>query len=179
MTWSPGAFDGASTVLDYRVSYDQGVGVWVPIASGVTTLVYTATGLTANTVYAFKIEARNIVGFGAASTSVSIRAAAVPDTPPTPLTTINADNVDITWTAPFNGGSPITAYTISVRQVDTTTFTIDITNCNGSNADIVSASACSIPISTLIAAPYSLNWGDSVYAKVVATNVVGDSVISS
>jgi hypothetical protein len=36
-----------------------------------------------------------------------------------------------------------------------------------------------VPITTLIASPYSLNWGDSVYAKVKATNIVGDSGTST
>jgi hypothetical protein len=33
-------------------------------------------------------------------------------------------------------------------------------------------------VSTLMNAPYSLTWGSSIYAKVVAYNIYGDSVIS-
>jgi len=145
----------------------------------VTTTSYTATGLTADTVYAFKVEARNVVGFSAESSSVSIRAAAIPSTPAAPTTTRNGNNVDIAWTAPSNGGSAITAYTITIRQSDGSTFSIDSTNCDGSDATIRDAASCSVPITALMAAPYSLNWGDSVYAKVKATNVVGDSAESS
>jgi hypothetical protein len=35
-----------------------------------------------------------------------------------------------------------------------------------------------IPVSVLKAAPFSLDWGDSVYAKIVATNIKGNSLSS-
>lgn len=115
ITWSPGVYDGASPVIDYRISFDLGTGSWVTFASGVTSRTYTATGLTADTVYKFKIEARNLKGYSAYSNTLSIRAASIPDKPSAPTTTVNAANVGISWNAPFNGGSPITAYTIWIR----------------------------------------------------------------
>jgi hypothetical protein len=115
LTWSPAAFDGGSSVIDYRISFDTGTGTWITIADSLTNTAYTATGLTADTVYAFKVEARNIVGFSSESSPVSIRAAAIPNTPSAPTTTVNGSNVDITWTEPSDGGSPITAYIITIR----------------------------------------------------------------
>ena len=38
--------------------------------------------------------------------------------------------------------------------------------------------SCTIPVTTLKAAPFSLDWGTSVLAKVVAVNLYGDSVES-
>lgn len=35
--------------------------------------------------------------------------------------------------------------------------------------------SCTIPVATLITSPYSLPWGSSVYAKVLANNFYGDS----
>jgi hypothetical protein len=84
--------------------------------------------------------------------------------------------LDIAWTAPFNGGSALSSYTITIRQSDGLTYSVDSTNCDGSDP---SATTCTVPIATLLAAPYSLYWGDSVYAKVKATNVVGISSESS
>jgi len=63
LTWSAATFDGASAVIDYRIQYDQGTGTWTQLVDGITTTSYTATGLTADTVYAFKVEARNVKGF--------------------------------------------------------------------------------------------------------------------
>jgi len=37
---------------------------------------------------------------------------------------------------------------------------------------------CSIPISTLTNSPFNLMWGQSVRAKVIASNIVGDSLES-
>jgi hypothetical protein len=38
--------------------------------------------------------------------------------------------------------------------------------------------SCTIPVAALKAEPFSLDWGTSVYAKVVAVNQYGDSVES-
>jgi hypothetical protein len=43
----------------------------------------------------------------------------------------------------------------------------------------VAASQCTVPLATLMSAPYSLTLGDSVSANVVATNEKGDSPVSS
>ena len=37
---------------------------------------------------------------------------------------------------------------------------------------------CTIPVSTLKSEPYSIDWGTGVYAKVLATNIYGDSLVS-
>jgi hypothetical protein len=37
---------------------------------------------------------------------------------------------------------------------------------------------CTIPVAVLKAAPFSLDWGADVYAKVIATNIYGDSTES-
>jgi hypothetical protein len=50
-----------------------------------------------------------------------------------------------------------------------------LTNCDGTDATIISQTSCSIPISTLRSSPYSHPWGADIYAKVVAINVVGTS----
>jgi hypothetical protein len=74
-----------------------------------------------------------------------------------------------------NGGSPITSFTIFIRENDQTTFTEDIVNCDGTQSTILQSYSCTIPVTTLKAAPYSLPWGEHVYAKVVATNFYGSS----
>ena len=38
---------------------------------------------------------------------------------------------------------------------------------------------CTIPVASLRASPFSLEWGSSVYAKVVAINSYGNSLISN
>lgn len=84
----------------------------------------------------------------------------------------------ISWTPPSDNGAEITSYTISIRQSDGVTFTVDSVDCDGSDSTIVSQTQCTVPLATLTSAPYSLSFGDSIYAKVIATNVKGDSIES-
>jgi hypothetical protein len=85
-TWSAEAANGGAPVLDYRVSYDQASDTYIELESGVTTLAYTATVLTAGLTYKFKVEARNTYGFSALSDEVSILCATIPSVPATPTT---------------------------------------------------------------------------------------------
>ena len=79
-SWSP-AFDGASQIIDYQVSFDQASGAWVVLKSGITSTSYTATGLNPGSFYNFAVKARNTVGFGVLSNPVQILAAKVPNAP--------------------------------------------------------------------------------------------------
>ena len=42
----------------------------------------------------------------------------------------------------------------------------------------MAGSTCQIPVLTLRNAPFSISWGSSIYAQILATNSEGDSVIS-
>ncbi len=78
-----------------------------------------------------------------------------PATPVAPNTSLNTSNgVTITWTAPNNCGSPITAYTVEIRKDDLVTYSTETVNCNGSA--IVTTTSCTVPISVLMAAPFNL-----------------------
>ena len=44
---------------------------------------------------------------------------------------------------------------------------------------MISTSSCTIPTATLRAAPFNLPWGSSIYAKVYATNLYGNSLVSN
>jgi hypothetical protein len=101
----------------------------------------------------------------------------VPDQPIAPTTTISALNTVVSWTAPYHGGVAISSYTISLID-NTGTYVEDTTVCNGSDPAIVSALECTIPSSHFITEPYELEWGTSIQAKVIATNVRGSSLQS-
>jgi len=143
-----------------------------------TVATYTATGLTENVVYSFKVKAKNLVGFSLESDPISIRAATVPLTPIAPTTSVQSSDVKVTWVNPDNGGSPFTAYRVTVKQNDNT-FSEETVTCDGSDSTILGQSYCLIPIATLRAAPFSHPWGASIYAKVVAINLVGESIESA
>lgn len=79
------------------------------------------------------------------------------------------------WNPPEDGGSAITAYTIYVLTSDSVTYATELTNCNGLSSSIISSKSCWIPASVLRAAPFNLEWGSYVFAKIMATNELGDS----
>ena len=178
LIWNTGLSDGGKDILDYQVTYYQGIGIDVVLESTVPSTSYTATNLTPGNTYIFKVQARNSVGLSAYSNEVSILAAQVPNQPLAPLTSITTDGVIISWKSPYNGGSLITSYTITIRQDDGATFTSDSENCDGSDPVIILERKCTVPISVLRAEPYNLPWGSYIYAKVQATNVMVSSLTS-
>jgi hypothetical protein len=91
---------------------------------------------------------------------------------------IDGTDVLVNWLAPNNRGSPITRYYIKLIQYDGTSYSEDVVSCDGSDSTIMADLECAVPIATLKAMPFSLEWGTDVYAKVIATNVYGDSTIS-
>ena len=124
LSWSAVISDGGSPVIDYQLSSKIGEGSYSVLASGIPTTSFTASSLTADVVYSFKVTARTIVGLGADSSELSVRAAAKPSVPAAPSTTVNTNvSVTITWSAPSNGGSAITAYTVAIRESNGITFT--------------------------------------------------------
>ena len=128
LNWSAPTNNGGSPVIDYRVSWDQGIGtgIYVVLATGITGLTAdsyrTTATLTANTFYSFKVESRNAVGY---STSFSNEARIINATPPgLPLAFANNQSVTttgkigLTWSAPTHDGySPIIDYQILVSTI--------------------------------------------------------------
>ena len=102
----------------------------------------------------------------------------VPVTPAAPTTTVSGSDIVVDWTAPVDNGATITSYTIKIKQNDSS-FSVELTNCDGSDATIKSNTQCTIPIATLQASPFSLPDGATVVATVLATNSDGASGTSS
>ena len=78
----------------------------------------------------------------------------------------------ITWTAPFDQGSAITGYRVYIQHADGIAYSEDLTDCNRLTTPSLT---CTVPVTTLVTTPFSIAWGNSVYAKVVALNVYGPS----
>jgi hypothetical protein len=136
------------------------------------------TGLTKGKTYAFRVQARNSYGLSDPSSVLSVLAAQIPAIPSAPTTTVSGTNVIVRWTAPDNGGSVITAYSILIRQNDGG-FSPVLTTCNGATATIVQNLQCTIANTVLVAAPFNIPWNTQVFATVSATNVYGTSAASS
>eukprot|EP00352_Strombidinopsis_acuminata_P007617 CAMPEP_0176354136 /NCGR_PEP_ID=MMETSP0126-20121128/12326_1 /TAXON_ID=141414 ORGANISM="Strombidinopsis acuminatum, Strain SPMC142" /NCGR_SAMPLE_ID=MMETSP0126 /ASSEMBLY_ACC=CAM_ASM_000229 /LENGTH=117 /DNA_ID=CAMNT_0017706151 /DNA_START=9127 /DNA_END=9480 /DNA_ORIENTATION=+ len=104
-------------------------------------------------------------------------AATVPEKPTSVTTTVNGALTDvfIDWTAPTeNGGTEITSYAIFIKKKDGT-FATDA-SCDGTTLSVRTNTICQVSITILKdASSYNLATGDTVEAKVVAYNAIGDS----
>lgn len=178
-SWTAGASNGGTPLLDYTIAYDQSIGVWSNLTVNYTQTSYVTTvGLQAGNTYNFRVYARNTVGFSIPA-QISILCAQIANVPAAPITSVSGSNVVISWVAPYNGATPITSYTITIRQSDTLTYSTQLTNCNGADPAIVAATTCSIPITVLRSDPFNIEWGSSIHAKVLATNIVGSTSFSA
>lgn len=62
-------------MIDYKISYAVGSGSYTVLETGVTTQTYTAISLASGETYKFKVQARNVIGYGDFSEELSILAA--------------------------------------------------------------------------------------------------------
>lgn len=111
--WTAPANDGGSPVTGYTVTMYRGGVLLTSVDTAATEYLF--QGLVNGTEYSFTVAARSAAGTGAAAGVVS-----TPVGPPgmpvvsTPAPRIGA--VALAWTAPDDGGSPITGYTVLVHQ---------------------------------------------------------------
>ena len=162
VSWTAPA-DGGSPITSYRITPYVGAvaQATTTVSGGPPATSSPVSGLTNGTAYTFTVTAVNALGSGPASAPSGAVTPTAPS-PPGPPTGVTAaagnGTANVSWTAPSNGGSPITSYTITpylgaVAQTATTitgsppvtsttvtglangstyTFTVAATNANGS-----------------------------------------------
>ncbi|GAA2569471.1 hypothetical protein GCM10010435_49360 [Winogradskya consettensis] len=158
--------DGGSPIIGYDVSVDNGATWAVLPADG------TVTGLTNGTTYTVRLRARTSAGTGPASAPATVTPATVPGAP-TGLSVAPGDSTaTVTFTAPADGGSPITRYEVSTDDGTTwatlaasntvgglsngTAYTVRVRARNDAGIGAPSAGVTVTPVSGLPAAPGSV-----------------------
>ena len=133
-TWMAPADDGGSAITDYDVQCRvTGTDDWEDCVheGGATFSVITAdaegTPLVQGESYDVRVRAVNESGAGGWSAVASGRTVSTEPGRPAapdigPAQTDSETSLTITWTAPFDGGSAITGYSIRVRQTDTSAW---------------------------------------------------------
>jgi hypothetical protein len=147
---------GGSPITGYTVTSDPAGGT--ATTTGATSVI--VPSLTDGTSYTFTVTATNAIGTSgssAASNPVTPNPPTIPD-PPTGVTATAGDaQASVSWTAPFNGGSAITGYTVTSDPAGGTASTLGAT-------------------STTVT---GLTNGTAYTFTVVATNAVGPSNASA
>ncbi|MCU1496786.1 MAG: Serine metalloprotease [Acidimicrobiales bacterium] len=114
VTWTAPATDGGTPVTGYTVTPYIGAAAQTAQVFNSTALTQTVSGLANGTTYTFKVAATNVIGTGTQSAASSaVTPATVPGAPGTPTATAGNNSASVTWTAPTNGGSPVTGYTVT------------------------------------------------------------------
>ncbi len=117
LTWNAPASDGGSPISGYRITPRVANGDTLdPVFTPYADTSYTVTGLTNGTAYTFTVAALNGVGNGADSSSsaaVTPTPATVPGAPTGVTASAQDASVNLSWTAPADGGSSITGYFVT------------------------------------------------------------------
>ena len=116
ITFTDGA-DGGAAIDSRKIGY--GTNPSAPTAEISSDGSDTVTGLTPGTLYYFWAATHNSVGWSSWSARAQATTLRVPDAPNTPsLSNIRPTTIDVTWSAPYNGGSAITGYEVGFSLTD-------------------------------------------------------------
>ena len=166
LAWTAPTDDGGASITGYRIEVSpNGTSSWTDLVANNTTTTYSHTGLTAGTTRHYRVSAINSVGTGTASSTANATAATVPGAP-TGLTATasGSTRINLTWTAPSDGGSVITGYKIEVSSNDGTSWSNREANTNSTSTSY---------------AHTGLSAGTTRYYRVSAINSAGTGAASS
>ena len=146
----------SSDNVTYTTSCTTSTAVSCTVA--IPTLKAAPYNLVAGSSVTARVLALNVVGSSAYSTAGNGAVFVAPSVPAAPTTANSGStNVLITWVAPAQGSTPITGYSVAIRQSNGVTYTA-YSGCTGT------AITCTIANSALQSAPYYLADASSVYA---------------
>jgi hypothetical protein len=203
VSWTAPSSNGGSAITKYTVTPFIGSTAQTPVTvtgSPPATTV-PVPGLTNGTSYTFTVTASNANGSGPASSpSSAVTPSTVPGAPTGVTATAGNGSANVSWTAPGNGGSTITKYTVtpfigSTAQTPVTvtgnppattvpvpgltngtsyTFTVTATNANGNGPASASSNAVTPTAPTVPGAPTAVTATAGNTAAVVTWNAPGN-----
>jgi large repetitive protein len=107
--------NGGEPITNYAYSLDNGVS-WTPRTPASVDPTLLITGLVNGTDYNVRVRAINAVGSGDPSTTLVTRPHTTPDAPLLNSQTPGNQQLTVTFTAPNDGGAPITSYEYSTDR---------------------------------------------------------------
>jgi subtilisin family serine protease len=201
LTWTTPGFNGGEAITDYVVEYatttsGSNTPVWTTFADGVSVSTSaTVTGLTNATQYQFRVSAVNVVGRGAASSTVTVAPvyAGVAGAPRGLTAVAGRLRLSLSWQAPVsNGGLSITDYAIETSTDSGATwsrFADSVTTATSSTLTVVGNVTYQVRVravnsaglgeaSNIAEATPTANSGPSAVRNVVATASLLGATIS-
>lgn len=188
VSWTAPA-DGGATITSYVVTASPG-GRTVTVTGNPAASQASFTGLASGATYTFTVVARNAAGTGPASDpSAPVQTPVVAPAAPSGVTAVPGNGeARVSWTAPENGGSPITSYRVTASPggafvtvtgappatsatvtglTNGTAYTFAVTAAN--SVDDSAASAASAPVTPKYATKLTQSGGNATirYGKVV------------
>lgn len=165
---------GNSPILSYRLWWDSQTGTTsITLVEGML-FSYTIVGLLSHAPYKFRVQARNIYGYGALSDEVTITTTDVPHIMDPVVTAQFEDDVKLTWTEPLTGGNSILDYTVKLFIPVTKEFVED-PNCKFADPSI---KECTFTMNYL-EDTYQFKYGELIQAMAKARNIRGSNEYSS
>ncbi|UKA60097.1 fibronectin type III domain-containing protein [Arthrobacter sp. FW306-2-2C-D06B] len=167
VSWTAPA-NGGSPITSYTVTPSSGGTALAPVtvSGNPPSTTATVTGLSNGTAYTFTVTATNAVGTSAPSAASAPVTPTAPTAPAAPTgVTATAGNASavVSWTAPANGGSPITSYTVTPSTGGTALAPVTVSGNPPSTTATVTG----------------LTNGTAYTFTVTATNAVGTSPASA
>ncbi|WP_162233042.1 fibronectin type III domain-containing protein [Nostocoides japonicum] len=165
LQWFVPSTDGGQPLRSYSVYRSTDQTTWAKIGN-TTDPAYADTAATNGTTYSYRVTAVNAIGESAPSTTVTCTpqpASATPPAAPGNFAAMGVPNAtSLSWTAPANGGSQITAYRV-YRGDGPGTETLLATTTGATTGYVDSA----------------VTIGSRYYYRVSAINAVGESPLSA
>lgn len=112
-----------------------------------------------------RVRAHNVHGWSEWSDLLEIKAAGLPEQPLPPTTSINNNNVKVSWVDPIDNEEAITQYRVVLALADHVTYVEATEYCDGSDPVIFELKTCDIPLANFKALPYEYVAGEEVWAK--------------
>ncbi len=162
LSWVAPSDDGSSTVTGYLVEYlfDE---TWYSVDQTISSTNLTFPDSINGQQYSFRVYAINGAGIGTVSSTVVATSFDVPKAPVDVTTGSGNAQVVILWTAPSDGGSPITDYIVETSMDSGTTWT--------TYDDGVGILA--------LASVMGLTNGQEIYLRISAVNAAGTGLASN
>ena len=163
LTWTAPTFTGGAAIADYgyQRSSDGGrtwLGGYAGTASARSAVI---SGLTNGVTYQFRLAARNSVGWGAISNTITVAPRVMaPSAPTLAASVVGSGQIRLTWTAPtFTGGAAIADYGYQRSSDGGRTWLGGYAGTASARSTVISGLTNGVTYQFRLAARNSVGWG--------------------